>query len=144
MSSGGARPGSGRKPRDGEVKAVTVRIRQELYDLLPVRGKELVINSALEMYYANSFNRRVRIVELYITRRYQQDSPPIIIKEIPTDMPRNDIFKWLESKYTLSGADIISISAVLKEPDGTEYESVGDHDWILIGAGIGHNILSYE
>ena len=51
MSSGGARPGSGRKPRDGQVKAVTVRIKQELYDCLPERGKEQVINEALRRYF---------------------------------------------------------------------------------------------
>ena len=51
MSSGGARPGAGRKPRDGQVKAVTVRIRQELYERLPQRGKEQVINEALRRYY---------------------------------------------------------------------------------------------
>lgn len=56
MSSGGARAGAGRKPREGEVKAVTVRIRQELYDRLPARGKERVINDALRLYY-NSINR---------------------------------------------------------------------------------------
>lgn len=51
MSSGGARPGSGRKPREGQVKAVTVRIRKDLYEQLPPRGKEQVINEALRRYY---------------------------------------------------------------------------------------------
>lgn len=51
MSRGGARPGSGRKPREGQVKSVTVRIRMELYIQLPERGKEQVINEALRRYF---------------------------------------------------------------------------------------------
>ena len=47
-------------------------------------------------------------------------------------MPRNDIFDWLKAKYPLSDKNIISISAELIEPDGCEYRSVGDRDWILV------------
>lgn len=51
MSRGGARSGAGRKPRTGQVKAVTVRIQRELYDRLPKRGKEQILNEALRRYY---------------------------------------------------------------------------------------------
>ncbi len=77
-------------------------------------------------------NKRARLVKLHITRRYPGDLPPIFINEIPDDMPRNDIFDWLKAHYPLSDKNIISISAELIEPDGCEYRSDGDHDWILV------------
>ena len=75
-------------------------------------------------------DKKERIVRLNVARRTVPTSETIII--IPRDMPRGDIFDWIRSKCQLSDKDIISISATLTEPDGSEYQSVGDRDWILV------------
>lgn len=77
-------------------------------------------------------NKRVRTVELRITRRWVPQLA--FFDDISEDMPRNNIFDYLKAKYQylLSDEDIISISAVLTEPDGSQFENDGDHDWIQI------------
>lgn len=77
------------------------------------------------------WNKNKRIIRLTVDHRGMPRCQST--GEIPIDIPRNDIFDWLKAKYpSFSDKNIISISAELIEPDGCEYRSVGDYDWILV------------